>query len=68
MNLSNGEFERMEYLLGKSSYKGLSSSEQTELKQLIRKDRPSAQVDSIDEVIKLGLILVGMYIIAKALE
>jgi hypothetical protein len=58
----------MEYLLGKSNYSNLSSADKRELRQLIVKDRPSAQDDSLDELIKLGLILVGIYILAKAFE
>ncbi|WP_342304392.1 hypothetical protein [Methanolobus sp. ZRKC5] len=68
MKLSPNEFERMEYLLGKSNYSNLAPTEQMELKRLIVKDQPSAQNDSLDELIKLGLILVGMYLLAKALE
>lgn len=68
MKLSSNEFERMEYLLGKSKYQTLSYSEQNELRKLITTDRPSAQNDSFDELVKLGLILVGIYILAKAFE
>lgn len=68
MKLSSNELSRMEYLLGKSKYSNLSATEQNELRRLIVKDQPSAQGDSFDELIKLGLILVGMYILAKALE
>jgi len=68
MKLSPNEFERMEYLLGKSNYSNLSSVERSELKRLILKNQPSAKNESFDELVKLGLILVGIYVLAKAFE
>lgn len=68
MNYTTGEFNRMQYLLGKSKHDGLLFQEQNELRSLITKEQPSAQDSTLDDLIKLGLILVGIYILAKALE
>jgi hypothetical protein len=58
----------MQYLLGKSKYNSLSVMEQNELRNLITMEQPSAQNSDLDDLIKLGLILVGIYILAKALK
>jgi hypothetical protein len=68
MNLTTQEVERMEYLLGKSRSSYLTKKEESILRDLIAKENPSAKDDSLDELIKLGLILVGLYILAKALS
>ena len=68
MSLSLHEFNQMQYLLGKSKHSPLSYQEQNELRNLIAHEQPSAQNSSIDDLIKLGLILVGIYILVKALE
>ena len=68
MSYTTNEFDRMQYLLGKSKHNPLSFQEQTELRKLIAKEQPSAQDSTLDDLIKLGLIFVGIYIIAKALE
>ena len=67
MNLTYSETERLEYLLGKSKFSSLTKKEEYELRNLITKERPSAENSSIDDLIALGLILVGLYIFAKAL-
>jgi hypothetical protein len=46
----------------------LDPFEQDELRRYITTEQPSAQNSSIDDLIKLGLILVGIYLLAKALE
>ncbi len=68
MNLTPQEVERMEYLLGKSRLNHLTSQEQYALRDLIAKENPSAKDNSLDELIKFGLILVGLYILSKALS
>ena len=68
MSYTTVEFNRMQYLLGKSKHDTLSFQEQNELRSLITKEQPSAQDSTLDDLIKLGLILVGLYILAKALE
>lgn len=67
MNLTSQEVERMEYLLGKSRLNHLTNKEEYVLRDLITKENPSAKDNSLDELIKLGLILVGFYILSKAL-
>jgi hypothetical protein len=63
------EFHKMEYLLGKStSGMGLSIPEQDELRNYIVHQQPSAQSSSFDDLVKIGLILVGVYLLSKALE
>ncbi|KCZ71331.1 hypothetical protein ANME2D_02058 [Candidatus Methanoperedens nitroreducens] len=68
MNLTPQEAGRMEYLLGKSRLSYLTNKEEEELRYLITKEQPSAKDSSIDELIKLGLILVGLYFLSKALS
>ncbi len=68
MNLTPQEAEKMEYLLGKSKFSILNHKEEVELRDLIIKEQPSAEDSSLDELIKLGLILVGLYIVAKAIS
>ena len=67
MNLTPSETKRLEHLLGKSKFSYLNKKEESELRYLITKERPSAENSSIDDLIALGLILVGLYIFAKAL-
>ncbi|HLB69667.1 MAG TPA: hypothetical protein VJJ51_01340 [Candidatus Methanoperedens sp.] len=68
MNLTHQEAERMEYLLGKSRLSYLNREEESELRYLVTKENPSAKDGSMDELIKLGLILVGLYFLSKALS
>ena len=68
MSYTTNEFTRMQYLLGKSKHKSLPFQEEDELRNLISKEQPYAQNSTTDDLIKLGLILVGIYILAKALE
>lgn len=63
MNLSNNEFSRMSYLLGKSQRFILNNDEKDELRNLISKEQPCPL--SFDEMVKLGFMIVGMYIINK---
>jgi hypothetical protein len=68
MNLTPQELENMEYLLGKSRLSYLTKKEESILRDLIVKENPSAKDNSVDDLIKLGLLLVGLYILAKALD
>jgi hypothetical protein len=68
MSLSNYEFNKLEYLLGKSRAENLSSDEELKLRELISIEQPSAEDNSLDELIKIGLVLVGIYLLAKLLE
>ena len=68
MSYTTNQFNRMQYLLGKSKHNTLSVQEQNELRRLITIEQPSAQNSTLDDLIKLGLILVGIYILAKVLE
>ncbi len=68
MNLMPHEANRMQYLLGKYRHTTLTPEEEIELRNLITKEQPYAKNSSLDDLIKLGLILVGIYILAKATE
>ncbi|MFZ3169023.1 MAG: hypothetical protein WA130_15530 [Candidatus Methanoperedens sp.] len=68
MTYTFDEFNRMQYLLGKSKHNPLTFPEQNELRTLIAKENPYAQNSSLDDLIKLGLVLVGLYILSKALS
>lgn len=68
MTLTNQDFEKMEYLLGKSRLNYLTKKEESVLRSLIGKENSSAEDSSMDDLIKLGLILVGLYLLSKALS
>jgi len=68
MSLSVSEIDQMQYLLGKARNSSLSYQEQDELRNLIIQEQPSAKNSSIEDLIKLGLIFIGMYVLAKAFE
>lgn len=68
MTLPPQDFDKMQYLLGKAKVQGLSPFEEDELRRYITSEHPSAENSSLDELIKLGLILVGIYLLVKALE
>lgn len=68
MNLTPQETERLEYLLGKSKFDIITKDEESELRYLITKEQPSAEDSSLEELIKLGLVLVGLYFLAKAIS
>jgi len=68
MNLAPQETEKLEYLLGKSKFNDLTKKEESELRYLITKEQPSAEDSSLEELIKLGLVLVGLYFLAKAIS
>jgi len=68
MSLSGSEINQMQYLLGKAKNSSLTNQEQIQLRNLITHEQPSAQNSSLDDLIKLGLIFVGIYILAKAFE
>ncbi len=68
MNLTPQETKKLEYLLGKSKFNALTKKEESELRYLITKEQPSAEDSSLDELIKLGLVLVGLYFLAKAIS
>lgn len=68
MNLTPQEYERMEYLLGKSRLSYLTKKEESILRSLIAKENSSAENSSLDDLIQLGLALVGLHILSKALS
>jgi hypothetical protein len=68
MTLTPFEFNQMQYLLGKSKYSPLSLTEQNELRSYIVKERPEAQNKPIEDLIALGLIIAGLYILYKLFE
>jgi len=68
MTITPDEFNKMQYLLGKSNHTPLSQPEQNELRSYIVKERPDAQNKSMDDLIALGLIIVGLYLLYKLLD
>jgi hypothetical protein len=62
-------FQKMEFLLGKStSGMELTIPEQNELRNFIVHQQPSAQNSSFEELVKIGLVLVGIYLLSKSIE
>jgi len=62
------EFNRMQFLLGKSKHSPLSSPEESELRSYIAKEQPDAKNKPLEDLIALGLIIVGIYALYKILE
>ena len=60
MFLSDPEFDRLEYLLGKHRLDKLSSDEEYEVKQFILKEYPSMQDSSFEEIVNTGLFIIGV--------
>jgi len=59
------EFERVEYLLGKSKVQGIDALEGEELRNYIIREYPAATKFSMEEIIKLGLLMVGVRLLKK---
>jgi hypothetical protein len=68
MTLAPQDFNRMEYLLGKAKVEGLIPNEESELRNLVVQENPSANNKALGDLITLGLIIVGIYLLAKAFE
>jgi hypothetical protein len=68
MTLSPYEFNQMQYLLGKSKHSPLTPTEQSELRSYIVKEQPEAKNKPLEDLIALGLIIVGIYVLYKILE
>ena len=68
MTLAPNEFDRMQYILGKSKHSNLNPTEQNELRSIVGKEQPESQNKPIEDLIALGLIIVGLYALYKALE
>ena len=71
MTYNEQQFDRLQYLLGKYKFDVLSSQELNELRELIAIEQPSVMTGRMittDDLIKLGLIIVGAYIIIRLLK
>ncbi|WP_048152955.1 hypothetical protein [Methanolacinia paynteri] len=69
MTLTKNQLKRMEYLIGKKRANGyLDITEENELRSLISKENPNAQNANIDDLVALGLIIVGAYLLYKIFE
>ena len=68
MTLAPGEFNRMQYLLGKSKHSYLTPYEENELRGYIEREQPNAKNKSLEDLIALGLIIVGIYALYKLLD
>ncbi len=65
------KFDRMQYLLGKSSLDFLTQPEQRELRTLISEKYPNIIQNkdiSMDQIIELGLIIIGTNTVKKIIE
>lgn len=60
MNLNKEEITRLSYLLGKFKHLSINTIERDEIKNILTKEYKQSP-DSIDGLINLGLICVGMY-------
>jgi hypothetical protein len=58
----------MEQLIHYSNTRSLKPLEETELRDLVAKERPNAANNPIDDLIKAALIIIGFYILYKILE
>lgn len=71
MTYTDDQFYRLQYLLGKHKFDVLTLQESNELRYLISIEQPSVIAGSMtttDDLVELGLIIVGVYILIKALK
>lgn len=69
MTLSPAEYQRLQFLLGKQQVQHwLSSDEQAELRALLQHENPQMAGADLDAVIKFGLLLLGAYLLFRALS
>lgn len=71
MTYTEQQFDRLQYLLGKYKFDVLSSQELNELRELIAIEQPSVITNrtiTTDDLIKLGLVIVGIYILIRILR
>jgi hypothetical protein len=68
MTFAPYEFDRMQYLLGKSKHSPLTLPEENELRSYIAQEQPDAKNKPLEDLIALGLIIVGIYALYKILE
>jgi hypothetical protein len=65
MALSPQDFDRMQWLLGKSLLEGIRVDEESELRKYISQEFPEAMQLPSKILINLGLIYVGMTLLVK---
>ena len=63
--LTPEQYARMEWLLGKSINAGLVPTEQDELKTLVCTGYPAAGKGSPEDIVAMGLMIVGLTEITK---
>ncbi|WOX56368.1 hypothetical protein R6Y95_03290 [Methanoculleus palmolei] len=69
MKLTPNEFHDMQLLLGKTQVgQNLTPQEEMRLRSYIRKEQPESADDPLDAIIKVGLVVVGIYLLYKAFQ
>ena len=69
MKLTPNEFHDMQLLLGKTQVgQNLTPQEEVQLRTYIRKEQPESADDPLDAIIKVGLVMVGVYLLYKAFQ
>jgi len=68
MALSSQDFDRMQWLLGKSKLDKLSVSEEIELRGYIVQEFPQASGLSFANLVDFGMIYVGMTLLVERLS
>lgn len=70
MTYTDDQFYRLQYLLGKQKFDTLSLQELNELRYLISIEQPTVLTNnmSADDLTKLGLLIVGIYVLIRALR
>ena len=69
MKLTPNEFHDMQLLLGKTQVgQNLTPQEEVQLWTYIRKEQPESADDPLDAIIKVGLVMVGVYLLYKAFQ
>jgi hypothetical protein len=58
----------MQYILGKSKHSPLDMTEQNDLRAIVGKEQPESKNKPLEDLIALGLIIVGIYALYKILE
>ena len=70
MTYTDDQFYRLQYLLGKQKFDILSLQELNELRYLVSIEQPTVLTNnmSIDDITKLGLLIVGIYVLIRTLK
>lgn len=68
MGLNANEWLELQGLLGRARSGSLDWSSEQRMRYLLSKQNPGAATMNMDDLVKLGFFLLGMYVLAKLLK